>query len=188
MVSSGAVSCESHWFLFPSRVWFGESEREEEKVKMGWPWGRPEAPLELALPSIMFPANEFLWTGLSLNQIGQGLRLSPSDILSIQGLIWQRLCLCHINPLRLLIMILVYRLHLWLSSLYISVCSLKSLWREPCLVILFSPSLCILERLAMLEKPSTTILTTFLLVSRGWNASPLQGLWVWVWATKWVNS
>lgn len=139
-------------------------------------------------PQRHVPSHWVLWTGLTLNQIGQGLRPSPSDIPSIQGLIWQWLCLCHVNPMRLLIMMLIYQLHLWLSSLYISVCSLKSLWWESCLVILFSPWLCILERLAKLEKPSTTILTTFLLVSREFGVQALSRPWSLGVVTEWVNS
>lgn len=133
VVSSGAVSCESHWFLFLSRVQFRVSEREE--VKAGWPWGKPPTPLQLALPCVMLPANGFCGQDSQPDRTGteaEPLRHSihPRRYPAV-------IVLCHINPLRLLIMILIYQLHLWLSSLYISVCSLKSLWWESCLVILF---------------------------------------------------
>lgn len=57
MCSLGALSCESHWLLFPSKE-TREDEREEVKVKVGLArGGGPRASLELALPIVMFPAS-----------------------------------------------------------------------------------------------------------------------------------
>lgn len=66
---------------------FGEGEREKVKEEMGWPreGGLRPVGARCAQPA-MFPGSGILWTGLSLSEIGQGLRPSPSDVSSTQTL------------------------------------------------------------------------------------------------------